>query len=154
MRKEKKILFISRNFKKLPDWLKSLIIGYGLYYSIKYIYPDFFKDVNMNSIFFIGELFWKYSYAMKFIYIIGNIHNIYCIMKFSLTIYFFILFSKDKMEMPVYLPAVTLNWLNYIKNESKNQDKGKFIELYMRLILVYITVFFFYSFVLYLLYTN
>ena len=44
MRKEKKIPFISRNFKKLPDWLKSLLIGYATYYSIKYFYPDFLAD--------------------------------------------------------------------------------------------------------------
>ena len=38
------IPFISRNFKKLPDWLKSLLIGYATYYSIKYFYPDFLAD--------------------------------------------------------------------------------------------------------------
>lgn len=106
----------------------------------------------MGSIFFMGELFWKYSYAMKIIFIIGNIHNIYCIVKFSLTIYFFILFSKDKMKMPEHLPAVTLKWLDYLRIASKTEDKGQFIELYMRHILVYITVFYFYSFILYLLY--
>ena len=38
------IPFVSRNFKKLPDWLKSLLIGYATYYSIKYFYPDFLAD--------------------------------------------------------------------------------------------------------------
>ena len=79
MRKEKKMFFLSRIFKKLPDWLKWLLVGYGLYFTILYIYPDFFKDVNMNSIFFIGELFWKYAHVMKIIYILGNIFNIYII---------------------------------------------------------------------------
>ena len=82
MRKEKKMFFLSRIFKKLPDWLKWLLVGYGLYFTILYIYPDFFKDVNMNSIFFIGELFWKYAHVMKIIYILGNIFNIYNIIKF------------------------------------------------------------------------
>ena len=36
------IPFVSRN--KLPDWLKSLLIGYATYYSIKYFYPDFLAD--------------------------------------------------------------------------------------------------------------
>ena len=154
MRKEKKIPFISRNFKKLPDWLKTLIIGYGLIYSIKYLYPDFFNGVNMGSIFFIGELFWKYAYLMKFIFIIGNILNIYCIIKFSLTIYFFILFSKDKIEMPTHLPTVTLNWLEYIRIASKTENKGEFIEIHIRYILVYVVVFCFYSFILYLVHYN
>ena len=30
------IPFLSRNFNKIPDWLKTLLIGYGIYYSIKY----------------------------------------------------------------------------------------------------------------------
>ena len=69
-----------------------------------------------------------------------------------LTIYFFILVSKDKIKMPIHLTTVTLNWLEYIRIASKTENKGQFIEIYIRYILVYVVVFCFYSFILYLLY--
>ena len=117
-------------------------------------------DVNMGSIFFISELFWKYSYIMKIIFIIGNIHNIYCIIKFSLTIYFFVcnyLQTKDKLKMPLDLPAVTrLQWLDYCRRiASKTEDKGQFCrqnyiwETYWYILLYFVSIVLLYIYYIY-----
>ena len=134
---------------KIPDWLKTLFIFYIIYFSIKYFYPDFLG--GKLSLFFIRGLIASYPYYAKLIFIIGIFINICILIRYILTIYFFILFSKKKTDMPIYLPKTTLDWLNYIKNASSRVEKGTFIEHYTRIVLIYIAMILFFSFVAYML---
>lgn len=64
------------------------------------------------------------------------------------------MFSKNKINIPLHLPLSLINWLNFIKNISKSEDKGIFIELFFRQILIYIVVFLILMFTLYLISAN
>ena len=40
------------------------------------------------------------------------------------------MFSKNKFTMPIYLPQFILDWLKFIREISKSEKKGIFIEFY------------------------
>lgn len=141
--------FLTTLFKRIPSWLKSLVVAYSIYYSIKYFFPDFVGNSNW-SITSLVNLLTTHSYYVKLIYKIGIIIQIYMIIRYGLTIYFFIMFSKGKMKMPLYLPKTTLDWLHYIHNASIEEDKGIFIEIHVRYILIALFLIFLFSFLIYI----
>ena len=141
--------FIGSFLKKLPDWLKVLLVTYSLYFLFHYLYPEFFA--GKSSFFLIRDILISYPYYAKLFFTIGIVIHIYFIIKYMLMIYFFIMFSKGKMEMPIYLPITTLNWLNYIKGATSRFEKGVFIEIYIKYIVIYLFLIFLYSFMIYIL---
>lgn len=137
--------FIGAFWKKIRDWLKFLVVGYTIYYLIHFMNPEL---IVIKS--FILDIIIANLYYYKLFFKVGIVINIYFIIKYMLMIYFYILFSKGKMEMPIYLPKTTLDWLEYIKGASTRLEKGVFIGIYTRYVLVYVFLIFLYSFVIYI----
>ena len=138
--------------QNMPDWLKRLILFIAILFIINFILNllDFNENNIINSIFFSN---------LNFIFWFFFLGSIFCLIMifyyiFSLTLY--ILFSKNKIRMPIHFPQSILNWMQFIYKISQvqNEKKGIFIEFYFRLILIYIFVFCLCIFTLYLIYFN
>ena len=94
-----------------------------------------------NSLF---SLLYSIPYAIfivKLFFIFGSFFSFYKLCNFILSYYFFRMFSDKKLSMPVYLPQFILNWLLFIKRISQVDHKGLYLDIYFRLILIYIFVF-------------
>ena len=64
------------------------------------------------------------------------------------------MFSKGKISMPIHLPEFILDWLRFIQKISQHENKGVFIDVYFRNIIIYIIVFISAIFVLYILFPS
>ena len=94
-----------------------------------------------NSLF---SLLYSIPYAIfivKLFFIFGSFFSFYKLFNFILSYYFFRMFSDKKLSMPVYLPQFILNWLLFIKRISQVEHKGLYLDIYFRLILIYLFVF-------------
>lgn len=142
-------LLLGGVIKRVPSWLRVLIITFITFYIIRYFFPGYANN-NKFSLFYITDLMVFYSYYVRIIFKIGIIINTFFIIKYSLTIYFYIMFSKGRLEMeiPIHLPKTTLNWLNYIKIAIIYEKDINFIELHIRYILVYIVTIYLYIFII------
>lgn len=124
--------------KKIPSWLKTtLLVFIGticITYTLKYF--GFYSEGKFNL---ISNLL-SNPLAIKLIkiyFILGSISSIIMICYYILNLYLFIMFSKGKISMPIHLPQFILNWLKFIQEVSQFEEKGVFIDVYFRNILVY-----------------
>ena len=53
-----------------------------------------------------------------------------------LCIYLFIMFSKNKINIPIYLPSVIRNWLKFFEELSTEKNKSIIIDYYLKLIFI------------------
>lgn len=142
------ILFFGKY--KIPDWLKQFI-----YFGISlYIFNLIQAKLNRSGDDAITSLILSNLVIFKWIVIIASILSIIQVLYNIICIYLYIMFSKNKINIPIHLPLSIINWLNFIKNISKSEDKGIFIELFFRQILIYIVVFLIFMFTLYLISAN
>jgi len=112
---------------KFPYWLRQVIIMLISILSFRYIRFQITANnlaTSENTSIFntIGITNVKWFLILSSILVlIGLLYNV-------LNIIFFVLFSKGKLKMPVYLPTSILNWLSDIKAISAQEDNGSFIE--------------------------
>lgn len=140
-------LLLGGLIKRVPSWLRVLMLTFIIIYTIKYYFPGYANNHRI-SLSYITNLMVFYSYFVVIIFKIGIVINTYFIIKYSLTIYFYIMFFKGKMVIPINLPLTTLNWLNYIRNAHIYENKVFFIEFHIRYILYYIASIYFYVIVI------
>ena len=122
--------------KNKPEWLKSLFLIFLSFVLIALVIN--YTGTNPIGMLLANPFFYK---LFKLYFIIGSILPLLAILYYSITIYFFIQFSKGKMSMPIYLPQFILNWLAEIKELSKISAKGIIIGYYFKLIIIYTLIF-------------
>src|SRR6267154_1967485 len=124
---------------KLPDWFKYIIILIISFISLNY----FLKD---HGLVFGGGSFNIYLILNNLIFVklflgIGSISSVIIVFYYLFNIYFYIVFSFNKIKIPSYLPQFILDWLNFIEKMSQIKDEGLYIKFYIRLIIVYLLIF-------------
>lgn len=132
---------------KLPNWLKYILLITISFISLYYISKfeglisegGGFKGINsilLNNIIFI-----------KLFLVLGSISSFIMSFYYILNIFLFIKFSnKNPIAAEVqdrlnYLPQFIKDWVKFIEKMSKYEDKGYYIEFYLRLIIVYLLIF-------------
>lgn len=96
------------------------------------------KHIGLNeSNNIISNLLSNFLLIKRF-FILGTISSIIMIIYYILSLYLFLMFSKENFSIPNYYPKFILNWLKFIHKISKATNKNLFIELYLRLKLVYL----------------
>ena len=119
---------------RLPKWIiiiLPIILGINL---VQILLPGLYTKFNMA----VNTIFVVYSDYVKLFFIIGIILNLIVAAYYLLSIYMFIMFSKNKMAIPVYMPTVIINRLKFFQELSTEKDKSLVIDFYMKLILIYI----------------
>lgn len=133
------IPLLRRNNKKLPPLrgLKPVIL-----FIISFICLNFMsRNTGVQSTGDIIESILLYRVLVKLFFILGSISSFILIAYYAITIYLFILFSKNKISVPIYYPQFILDWLKSIQHMSKYAAmRGLYIEFYFRLILVYLFI--------------
>ena len=104
----------------------SLILGGG-----------FITSMLLNNIIF-----------MKLFFVLGSISSFITILYYILNIFLFIKFSNNKNPVTAevqdrlnYLPQFIKDWVKLIEKMSKYEEKGYFIEFYLRMIVLYLLIF-------------
>lgn len=136
-------LFTFLSFKKIPSWLKPLIYIILILFGIDYVY-DYF-DIDRSQILGSNLIYLKYFLSF------GVFTTTLLIFYYILKIWLFIMFSKNKIDMPIHLPRFILNWLKTIQELSTINDKGAIISFYLLLLITNIFVLLLVIFALYLL---
>jgi hypothetical protein len=146
--------------KKMLDWLKYILlitISFISLYKISKFESLIFEGggFNINSILLNNIIF------MKLFFVLGSISSFILSFYYILNIFLFIKFSQNKNpvgtvayaipsttgENPVvqdrlkYLPQFIKDWVKFIEKMSKYEDKGYYIEFYLRLIILYLLIF-------------
>ena len=122
--------------QRLPSWLKAVISIIISIIFLNYIY----KYTGLNEGNNIKSILLSNLVLVKLFFILGSISSSIMIGYYILNIYFFIMFSREKINRNIYLPQFILDWLKFIQKISKYENKGLYIEFYFRLILVYIFI--------------
>ena len=135
-------LFSFLSFKKIPIWLKSFIISLLFFVLIGY----FYDSIERNHSLFIYNII----YIRWFLYF-GIFTSSIMILYYILYLYLYIMFSKGKINLPIYLPLFILNWLESIKNLSQIPNKGHMISLFLTFLLTYLFILLFTLAILFLL---
>lgn len=134
--------------KQLPNWLKLVILLIISIICINFIIKYTGINQSNNNIFIVLP----YLVYIKLFFIFGSISSFILIWYYIFSLYLFIMFSKEKLSIPIYLPLFILDWLKSIQEISKSELKGLYIEFYLRLILIYILVLVLVLFILYKLF--
>lgn len=145
-----KIPFLGGIYRRIPGWLRSVITTIALYYGIKYLSQDILGIGNPYEV--IDSVFKNYTNYVKLFFKIGAISCLFVIIYYIVTIFMFIMLSKEKIfatQVPIYLPQFILDWIKFLKRISTYPDKGIFIEFYLRLIFIYIFILIITLYVLY-----
>lgn len=145
-----KIPFLGGIYRRIPGWLRSVITTIALYYGIKYLSQDILGIGNPYEV--IDSVFKNYTNYVKLFFKIGAISCLFIIIYYIVTIFMFIMLSKEKIfatQVPIYLPQFILDWIKFLKRISSYPDKGIFIEFYLRLIFIYIFILIITLYVLY-----
>ena len=145
-----KIPFLGGIYRRIPGWLRSVITTIALYYGIKYLSQDVLGLGNPYEV--IDSVFKNYTNYVKLFFKIGAISCLFVIIYYIVTIFMFIMLSKEKIfatQVPIYLPQFILDWIKFLKRISTYPDKGIFIEFYLRLIFIYIFILIITLYVLY-----
>lgn len=138
-------LFFSKY--KIPEWLKELIKLVICLFLISLIeYINITGEPNPITLLITSNLL-----IFKWVFIIGSILNLMITLENILKIYLCILFSKNKISIPIHLPEFILDRLRYLHLISQFEEKGVFIKLYFRSALIHIVVFLLCLFTIYLI---
>ena len=132
------IIFILR--KKLPRWVLEIIIIATSSFIIASLL-EYFGLSKPGESFSLFSLIYTIPYGvftLKIYIILCSIISIYKICYFIVSYY--LLFSEDKLSMPVYFPQFILNWISSVQKISKSEQKGIFLKIYFKLILFYFFV--------------
>ena len=121
---------------KIPNWSYPFILAILLMFLESYLEDKGLIQNSTNAIISDNIVLFKYFL------IFSSVISFLFICKYILTIYFYIMFSKGKMSMPIYLPQYMLNWLKAIEENSKEEHKGDYIEFYFNHMLIYLLILF------------
>jgi hypothetical protein len=126
------LLFITN--KKLPDWLKTLIF---ILVVILFIYklPYLLGITEVKNV----NLFTNLIYVKWFL-ILGILGSIFVLIENILSLFLFIMFSKYNWKKPIHLPIFILNLIDPLYEISKESNKGYFISLFLKEILLYLFI--------------
>uniref|UniRef100_UPI0030FEBCBF hypothetical protein n=1 Tax=Singerocybe alboinfundibuliformis TaxID=1346812 RepID=UPI0030FEBCBF len=124
--------FFSIIKNKIPKWLST---------TIKIVISILFLNYLMDYVGANSTLNVINTPNFKLIiFMLGVCSSLFLIISNILNLYLFYMFSKDKIKISEYLPQFILDWLNQIKNISKAEEKGIFIQFYLTNILVYLFI--------------
>jgi hypothetical protein len=97
---------------------------------------------------FITPILFNNIIFMKLFFVLGSISSFIIILYYILNIFLFIKFSNNKNPVSAevqdrlnYLPQFIKDWVKLIEKMSKYEEKGYFIEFYLRLIVLYLLIF-------------
>ena len=107
-----KIPFLGGIYRRIPGWLRSVITTIALYYGIKYLSQDVLGLGNPYEV--IDSVFKNYTNYVKLFFKIGAISCLFIIIYYIVTIFMFIMLSKEKIfatQVPIYLPQCLQFWI-------------------------------------------
>ena len=130
--------------KKIPGWLKSVILLIFSIIFVKYIYK--YTGLSSSTVLIVIS---KLK-LVKLFFFLGSISSFILICYYIISIYLYIMFSQEKLNIFIYLPSFILGWVKNIQEISKEENKSFYIEFYLRLIFVYMFILFLCLYILYL----
>ena len=133
--------------KKVPGWLKSVILLIFSIIFVKYIF--IYTGLSSSTVLMVIS---KLK-LVKLFFFLGSISSFILICYYIINIYLYIMFSQEKLNISIYLPSFILGWVKNIQEISKEENKSFYIEFYLRLIFVYMFILFLCLYILYLLIT-
>ena len=144
-------LKIKQTSKTLFSWIKSslLFTMVTVIINILLVYlgykPLFGREDSIVSSLLSNYTFLKWYFSFTIVF------SILMIFYSIISLILFIMFSKNKLTISEYLPISIINWLKSIEEISKLNNKGYFIEYYLRLVLIYVFLVFLFLFTIYLM---
>ena len=144
-------LKIKQTSKTLFSWIKSslLFTMVTVIINILLVYlgykPLFGREDSIVSSLLSNYTFLKWYFSFTIVF------SILMIFYYLISLILFIMFSKNKFTISEYLPISIINWLKSIEEISKLNNKGYFIEYYLRLMLLYVFLVFLFLFTIYLM---
>ena len=143
--------------KKIPSWLKKTLLIFICTVCVSYILKYYVFIGNSDDSFNIISKILSYPLVVKLIkiyFVFSSIASFLLICYYTLCLCLYVMFSKGKISMPIHLPEFILDWLRFIQKISQHENKGVFIDVYFRNIIIYIIVFISAIFVLYILFPS
>ena len=140
--------------KKMLDWLKYILALAIITISFIFLYKisKFEGLISEGGGFNINSILLNNIIFMKLFFVLGSISSFIISLFYIINIFLFIKFSQNKNTVPAgakplvqdrlnYLPQFIKVWVKFIEKMSKYEDKGYFIEFYLRLIILYLLIF-------------
>ena len=151
------LMYFFTNTKKIPSWLKKTLLIFICTVCVSYILKYYVFIGNSDDSFNIISKILSYPLVVKLIkiyFVFSSIASFLLICYYTLCLCLYVMFSKGKISMPIHLPEFILDWLRFIQKISQHENKGVFIDVYFRNIIIYIIVFISAIFVLYILFPS